>query len=67
LCSPHRGCQHTGAPLTIDGLSYGDTDDEIVEALNWADGIALMTVVAFAHLAKDEPLRRDADQRLKSF
>jgi hypothetical protein len=67
LCRPHTGYQQTGAPLTIDGLGYGNTDDEIVEALNWADGIALMTVVAFAQMAKDESLRRDAEQRLKSF
>ena len=67
LSSPHTGYQQAGVPLTIDGLGYGNTDDEIVEALNWAGGIALMTVVAFANLAKDEPLRRDAEQRLKSF
>lgn len=65
LCSlTHTGYQQLGARLTSEGLGYDYTDSEIVEALVWADWIALMAVVAFATVAENEHLRVAALKRI---
>ena len=51
LCSfTHTGYQQIDARLTSEGLGYGYSDSQIIDALTWADSLALMVVVAFANL-----------------
>lgn len=61
LCSlTHTGYQQIGARLTPEGLGYGYDNDEIAQALGWADGIGLLAVVAFAGMAEDHALAQEA-------
>ena len=67
LCSfTHTGYQQIGARLTTEGLGYDYQDSEILEALRWADMIALWSVAAFANLADNQPLVRAVLDRLRS-
>ncbi|HXG69774.1 MAG TPA: hypothetical protein VNJ04_04080 [Gemmatimonadaceae bacterium] len=61
LCSlTHTGYQQIGARLTPEGLGYAYDNDEIAQALGWADGIGLLAVVAFAGMAEDHALAQEA-------
>lgn len=55
LCSfTHTGYQQIGARLTPDGLGYGYTLIEVDQALQWADAIALLVVVSFASVMRND-------------
>lgn len=61
LCSfTHTGYQQIGARLTPEGLGYDYQDGEILQALEWADGITLMSLMAFAGLTANETLANEA-------
>jgi hypothetical protein len=67
LCSfTHTGYQQIGARLTTSGLGYGYQRDELLQALAWADGIAFMTVVAFANMTDNEPLATKALEQMRA-
>jgi hypothetical protein len=67
LCSyTHTGYQQIGARLTTSGLGSDYPDDEVIQALTWADTVVLNTVIQFAVLGDDEPLAREALARLKA-
>ncbi len=66
LCSyTHTGYRQIGARLTTEGLGYNYEDAEVLEALNWANQIALMSSLAFANLANNEPLSIAVLKRLE--
>ena len=67
LCSyTHTGYQQIGARLTSQGLGYDYQDSEILEALLWADTIALTTAAAVAIEAQNDPLAREVWRQIKS-
>ena len=67
LCSyTHTGYQQIGARLTSQGLGYDYQDSEILEALLWADTIALTTAAAVAIEAQNDPLAREVRRQIKS-
>ena len=67
LCSlTHTGYQQIRARLTSEGLGFDYDNDEIVQALGWADGIGILAVVAFAGMAEDESLALEALNRMRA-
>jgi hypothetical protein len=57
LCSfTHTGYRQIGARLSAEGIGSYYSNEEITEALLWADIITLNAVLAFANLRHDEPL-----------
>ena len=67
LCSyTHTGYQQIGARLTSQGLGYDYQDSEILEALLWADTIALAAVAAVAIEAQNDPLAQEVWRKIKS-
>ena len=67
LCSfTHTGYQQIGARLTPQGLGYDYQDSEILEALLWADTIALAAAAAVAIEAQNDPLAQEVWRKIKS-
>ena len=67
LCSlTQTGYQQIGARLTSEGLGYDYDNDEIAQALGWADGIAILAVVAFAGMAEDQSLAVEGLNRMRA-
>ena len=67
LCSyTHTGYQQIGARLTPQGLGCNYQDSEILEALLWADMIALAAVAAVAIEAQNDPLAKEVLRKMKS-
>jgi hypothetical protein len=67
LCSlTHTGFRQIGARLTSTGLAQNYREEEIAQALGWADGIGLQTVAALSLLAGDEARARLAQERMRS-
>ena len=67
LCSfTHTGYQQIGARLTPKGIGCNYQDSEILEALLWADTIALTTAAAVAIEAQNDPLAQEVWRKIKS-
>ena len=67
LCSfTHTGYQQIGARLTSQGLGYDYQDSEILEALLWADTIALTATAVVAIEAQNDPLAQEVWSKIKS-
>ena len=67
LCSyTHTGYQQIGARLTPQGLGCNYQCSEILEALRWADMIALAAVASVAIEAKNDPLAQEVLRKMKS-
>ena len=67
LCSyTHTGYQQIGARLTSQGLNCNFQDSEILEALLWADMIALAAAAAIAIEAQNDPLAQEVLRKMKS-
>lgn len=67
MCSlTHTGFQQIGARFTAEGLGPNYDPEEIDKALWWADGIALMVVIALSNAAGDEPRAKLALEKMQS-
>ena len=66
LCSfTHTGYQQIGARLTPQGLGYDYQDSEILEALLWADTVALTAAATVAIEAQNDPLAQEIWRKIK--
>jgi hypothetical protein len=67
MCSfTHTGYQQIGARLTPEGLGDGYERSEIDSALQWADAMTLMCVVAFANVVNNQPLASEVWEYFRS-
>ncbi len=67
LCSfTHTGFQQIGARYTASGLGQNYEDDELINALTFANGISAMTVMEFAGLAGEESIAHEALAQMKT-
>ena len=67
LCSfTHTGYQQIGARLTPQGIGFNYQNSEILEALLWADMIALAAAAAVAIEAQNDPLAQEVWRKIKS-
>ena len=62
----HTGFRQVGARFTASGLGHGYTDEEVLGALEWADGVSLMAVVEFARIAEDNDLGVAALEQMRA-
>ena len=66
LCSyTHTGYQQINGRLTSQGLDFNYQDSEILEALLWADTIALAAAAAVAIEAQNDPLAQEVLRQIK--
>lgn len=61
----HTGYQQIGPRLSKEGIGSYFDDAQIRVALNWAEALAILCVVAFAGLAKDDQLALAALERAR--
>jgi hypothetical protein len=62
----HTGYLQIGARLSAAGIGSNFEEGHVRDALNWADALAILAVVGFAGIAKNETLSRLALERART-
>ena len=62
----HTGYLQIGARLSAAGIGSNFEEGQVRDALNWADALAILAVVGFAEIAKNETLARAALERART-